>query len=173
MVRKPKAHGEIFTHGVDFIRLMFPRAKFIFHWRENISRIAHSDFWNFEDAQSAAQEKFTRIIERFRRYAAENPEHAYATTLEGVTDQKNQTQLEGLFNFLGETLTPQLRKMAHNRGVLKDWSEEHHTRRIKKVLENGTVMVDTVQYAWRPDEVQANRKKRLAMTNTTPDVSAL
>jgi len=159
LVRKPQSHAEIISHGVEFTRLLFPRSKFIFHWRQNVSRIANSDFWQKEDALSAAQDRFGSLISRFSRYAAAHPDYSFATTLEGVTDKSNQSQLEALFRFLDEPLTPRLRKMAYGRGGLQDWTEERHKRRIKRTLSNGTVVVDAVEYAWRPGKVEAAAAK--------------
>jgi len=49
--------------------------------------------------------------------------------------------------------------MAYSRGGLRDWTEERHTRRVKRVLANGTTVVENVQYAWRPGGVDANAAK--------------
>jgi hypothetical protein len=157
LVRKPQSHSEIITHGINFTRLLFPRSKFIFHWRQNVSRIAISDFWQREDALSAAQNRFVSLIGRFSEYAAAHSDFAFATTLEGITDRNNQSQLEDLFRFLEEPLSPRLRKMAYGRGGLRDWTEERHTRRIRRTLSNGSVVVEAVEYAWRPGEQEEAR----------------
>lgn len=157
MVRRSSAHSEIFMHGVEQIRTLFPRAKFIFHWRRNTSRIAASDFWQLERQSAVARRNFERLVGRFREYAAAHPDYTYETTLEGITNKSDPRQLEGLFRFLGETLVPRLRKMAYRRGGMRDWVEETHTRKIKRTLENGSVVYDFVSYAWRPEELRRRR----------------
>ena len=44
-VRDPSATAEVLTHGVGFLRRLFPRARFVFHTRQNLTRAADSDFW--------------------------------------------------------------------------------------------------------------------------------
>ena len=62
-------------HGIEQIRTLFPRAKFIFHWRRNTSRIAASDFWQLERQSAVARRNFERLVGRFRKYAAAHPDY--------------------------------------------------------------------------------------------------
>lgn len=152
-VRKSHVHTEIIAQGVEFVRVLFPRAKFIFHWRSNVSRIAHSDFWQLEDARSAAQMNFRGMVSLFEAYTVKHPDYTYATTLEGITNRSDVSQLQGLFDFLGERLTLKVRRLAYQRSGLRDWVEETHMRSIKVVKEDGSVVVEKKAYAWRPDEL--------------------
>ena len=72
--------------GVDFLRGLWPKAKFIFHARRNLTRVAASDFWRDADACDAAcARRFERVVARYRAYAWRNPQHAVFTTIEGLT----------------------------------------------------------------------------------------
>ena len=120
-VRDPTATDEVLTHGVQFLRTLFPRARFIFHVRRNLSRAADSDFWRRDwrgrDGRIMAQppersvrlSRISRAAARYRAYVREHPDHAFATTLEGLTDNRDASgELAGLFRFLGEPLTRRL-----------------------------------------------------------------
>ena len=130
-VRRPDALSELIEHGVSSLRKLFPRAKFIFHWRENISRISSSDFWRGERHMVG---HFRRVIGLYRTYAEQHTDHAFWTTIEGIGSKKRSAQLKALFDFLGEGLTPQLRRVAANRLPLHDWSVGLQVRRFR----NGT-----------------------------------
>jgi hypothetical protein len=130
-VRRPDALPELIEHGVSSLRTLFPRAKFIFHWRENVSRISSSDFWRGEQHVVG---HFQRVIGLYRSYAEQHADHALCTTIEGLGSKKRSAQLKALFDFLGEELTPQLRRVAANRLPLHDWSVGLQVRRFR----NGT-----------------------------------
>ena len=130
-VRRPDALPELIEHGVSSLRMLFPRAKFIFHWRENVSRISSSDFWRGEQHVVG---HFQRVIGLYRTYAEQHADHAFCTTIEGIGSKKRSAQLKALFDFLGEELTPQLRRVAANRLPLHDWSVGLQVRRFR----NGT-----------------------------------
>ena len=152
---------ELFSNGVSFLRYLFPQAKFIFHWRANSSRIAISDFWRREPSGTSVY-RFERAIAQYQKYVRTNPDHAFATTLEGITskdlvDFKNArakqqglvgNQLQELFQFLEEPLTPEIAAIAHEHLNLLDWSEEVHTRRVPVTLPNGTVVYQHRSYAF-------------------------
>ena len=55
------------THGVGFVRDLFPRAKFIFHWRWNYTRIASSDFWSAERSANETSAHFAAIVVHVQR----------------------------------------------------------------------------------------------------------
>ena len=133
-VRDPTATDEVLTHGVAFLRTLFPKARFVFHVRRNLTRAADSDFWKHDwrgaDGALLAQPpehaaRFARISQaaaRYRAYAREHPDHAFATTLEGLTDSSDASgELAGLFRFLDEPLTTKLKKVAHSHLPLYDW----------------------------------------------------
>ena len=80
-VRRPDALPELIEHGVSSLRMLFPRAKFIFHWRENVSRISSSDFWRGEQHVVG---HFQRVIGLYRTYAEQHADHAFCTTIEGI-----------------------------------------------------------------------------------------
>ena len=152
---------ELFHNGVSFLRYLFPHAKFIFHWRANSSRIAISDFWRREPSGTSVY-RFEHAIAQYQKYVRTNPDHAFATTLEGITskglvDFKNArakqqglvgNQLQELFHFLEEPLTPEIAAIAHEHLNLLDWSEEVHTRRVPVTLPNGTVVYQHRSYAF-------------------------
>ena len=48
------APDEVLDGGVDFLRGLWPKAKFIFHARRNLTRVAASDFWRDADACECA-----------------------------------------------------------------------------------------------------------------------
>ena len=80
------ALDEVLDGGVDFLRGLWPKAKFIFHARRNLTRVAASDFWRDADACDAAcARRFERVVARYRAYAWRNPQHAVFTTIEGLT----------------------------------------------------------------------------------------
>ena len=226
---------EVIDGGVGFLRSLFPRAKFIFHWRENMTRVAGSDFWQKEAHRDDSVGRFTRVAQHYLRYAQTYPDHAFVSTLEGTTmtkkehdfwrleqDWENITvpkfkrsvwryqallteqpqraiknavlcpempqlkhefwklendsnvsvrdfrrtvlsyqrcmgsagltdrrlQLDRLFEFLGEPLTPEVHTAAREDPQLHDWKEETHTRRFARRLPNGTVVYETKQYAY-------------------------
>ena len=130
-VRRPDALPELIEHGVSSLRMLFPKAKFIFHWRENVSRISSSDFWRGEQHVVG---HFQRVIGLYRTYAEQHADHAFCTTIEGIGSKKRSAQLKALFDFLGEELTPQLRRVAANRLPLHDWSVGLQVRHFR----NGT-----------------------------------
>ena len=168
-VRDPTATSEVLTHGVDFVRTLFPRARFIFHARRNLTRAADSDFWtrDWRDRRGepmATPDRPVRIariaavVARYAAYAQAHPERAYMTTLEGLTDGADRTgELAGLFRFLGETLTPALEQVAHSHLPLSDWVETcgqfQYTARV-----NGTTQC--VEKPWERRNKLA-REKRL------------
>ena len=49
-------------------------------------------------------------------------------------------------SFLGEPLTPRLKKVARSHLPLRDWVEERTTRRVTVRAANGTVLVERRQY---------------------------
>lgn len=130
-VRRPDALPELIEHGVSSLRMIFPKAKFIFHWRENVSRISSSDFWH---GKQHLVGHFQRVIGLYRTYAEQHADHAFCTTIEGIGSKKRSAQLKALFDFLGEELTPQLRRLAANHLPLHDWSVGLQVRRFR----NGT-----------------------------------
>ena len=132
-VRQPAVLDEVFSQGISFIRMLFPRAKFIFHWRNNLTRIADSDFWREDSRRNTSSLNFAQVVARYRDYASENRDHAYITTIETI-NKKRSHKLTGLFKFLGEELTPELRRVASARLALRDWTVQTQTRRFK----NGT-----------------------------------
>lgn len=151
-VRQPSMFGEVFAQGVEFIRTLFPRAKFIFHARRNLSRAAASDFWHRERTLVNRSDRiahFAKTVRRFGDYVVRHPHYTFATTLEGLTDRHNTTELEALFRFLNVRLTPRLRRVARSHMVLHDWVQERHTRRVELRAANGTLLhVERRQYAF-------------------------
>ena len=153
---------EILDGGVGFLRGLFPKAKFLFHTRENVSGIAASGWWRTEATCSNASRAcglahFRRVARRYEAYVRRNPDHAFLTTLEGITSHKRQTIVEGqlqasqldqLFSFLGENLTNGLRSTARESLWLRDWAQQTHTRRIPVTLPNGTVVYEYRTYAF-------------------------
>ena len=132
-VRRPAVFDQVFSQGISFIRMLFPRAKFIFHWRSNLTRIADSDFWKEDRRRNSSAVNFEKVVARYRDYASAHGDHAYTTTIETINKKRSQ-QLTGLFRFLGEELTPELRRVASARLALRDWTVQTETRRFK----NGT-----------------------------------
>ena len=148
-VRRPGQLGEIFDGGIGFIRGLFPRAKFILHWRENVTRIAGSDFWQTEGERAQSIASFKKVVRRYEEYVDNHPDHAFATTLEGVTVRKRQqSQLRNLFKFLGEPLTARVKAVAREHLALHDWSEETHMRRVPVHHANGSTTFESVSFAW-------------------------
>ena len=148
-VRDPSATAEVLTHGVGFLRRLFPRARFVFHTRQNLTHAADSDFWRHgwpNGLRPEHGERLRRIsaaAQLYNSYATAHPEHAMATTLEGLTDKSGSGggEVEALFRFLGEPLTPKLRKLARSHLPLKDWVEERRTRGLVTVrAANGSVL---------------------------------
>ena len=158
-VRRPWQLGEIFDGGIGFIRGLFPRAKFILHWRENVTRIAGSDFWQTEGERAQSIANFKKVVRRYEEYVDNHPDHAFATTLEGVTVRKRQqSQLRNLFKFLGEPLTARVKAVAREHLSLHDWSEETHMRRVPVHHANGSTTFQSVSYAWSTSS-QARRSE--------------
>ena len=148
-VRKPEQMNEVFDSGVGFVRGLFPRAKFILHWRENLTRIAGSDFWQTEGERARSIARFRAVVRRYEEYVDNHPDHAFATTLEGVTvRKKQQSQLRNLFKFLEEPLTPKVKSVAREHLALHDWTEEVHTRLMPVHHANGSTTFQRVAYAW-------------------------
>ena len=137
-VRDPSGSGEVLTHGVTFLRTLFPRARFVFHSRRNLTRAADSDFWKWgwraagaaQPSRSERVERITGAAERYRAYVQGHPDHAFSTTLEGITDREDKAgELAGLFRFLGEPLTGRVKKVARSNPQLRDWAECAHGAR--------------------------------------------
>ena len=82
-IRRPDAISEVLD-AVGFMRRLFPKAKVIFHWRENLTRIASSDFWRLERRRNESASHFGRVIETYRSYIKMHPDHAFGTTLEDI-----------------------------------------------------------------------------------------
>lgn len=141
-VRDPMATHEVLRQGVGFLRMLFPRAKFIFHARRNLTRAASSDFWNRDGSIPTAAEKLNlmkRTVGTYFDYVAKNPTHAFATTLEGLVDHEDLTEVERLFAFLGEPLTPRLRRAARSKPDLRDW-RDHASHAIVVRAANGSII---------------------------------
>ena len=152
-VRKPQELGEIFDGGIGFLRGLFPRAKFLFHYRENLTRISGSDFWRTDPDRISNVGHFEHVVRTYETYVDNHPDHAFATTLEGITVRKKQrSQLRNLFKFIDEPLTPAVKAVARENLSMHDWSEEVHTRRLPTTLANGTVVYTTKTYAWTADQ---------------------
>jgi len=145
----PSGWAQILEHGVGSLRVLFPRAKFIFHYRRNVSRVAASDFWRME--QQSRITDFEKLISLYREYASSNRDHAIATTLDGLTQRKNPRHLTHLMKFLNEPLTDTVRRTMFTRMPLRDWNEEQHVRRITRKLANGTTVVETKAYAYNKE----------------------
>ena len=171
-IRNPEAIDEVID-GIGFLRTLFPRAKVIFHWRDNLTRVASSDFWQLDRSRNESASHFARVVDVYRSYIKHHPDHAFGTTLEGVTGRKrflftctrsatsggsqdahclhsrrSESQIDRLFNFLNETLEPKLRNKARENPMLLDWSEEKHTRRIGVRLPNGSIAYQLQSFAW-------------------------
>ena len=156
-VRRPAVFDQVFSQGISFVRTLFPRAKFIFHWRSNLTRIADSDFWKEDRRRNSSAVNFEKVVARYRDYASAHRDHAYTTTIETINKKRSQ-QLTGLFRFLGEELTPELRRVASARLALRDWTVQTETRRFK----NGTKRSYsfTAEAATRAEETVLHRKVR-------------
>ena len=87
-IRRPDAISEVLD-AVGFMRRLFPKAKVIFHWRENLTRIASSDFWRLERRRDESASHFGRVIETYRSYMKMHPDHAFGTTLEDITGYRD------------------------------------------------------------------------------------
>ena len=152
-VRDPLATSEVLSQGVGFLRTLFPRAKFIFHARRNLSRAVGSDFWSRDGnlpTREARLKHMERTVRGYHDYVLRHPDHAFATTLEGMVDRQNTVEVEQLFKFLGEKLTSKLRRVARSNPPLRDWAEQSHTRRITVRDANGTVIgVEKRSYAFK------------------------
>lgn len=101
-------------------------------------------------SQEERTQHFRHVVDRYLAFANEHPDYCFASTLEGLTDKYNTSFLHSLFDFLGEPLTGRLRRLATASAVrqkLKDWNEERHTRRIRRI-ENGSVVIETREYAF-------------------------
>ena len=84
-----------------------------------------------DSLHNRTQTNFVQVVARYKAYAAAHRDHTFITTIEGIASKKRTAQLTGLFKFLGETLTPQLRRVAKAQLVLQDWAEQTHTRRFQ------------------------------------------
>lgn len=161
-VREPAVFGEVFAQGVEHIRELFPRAKFIFHTRRNLSRTAESDFWGRRGGlanRTADLQHLIFVAGEYARYVDRHPTHAFATTLEGLTDRQNTHELEALFRFLDVPLAARLRRVARSHVPLYDWVEERHTRRIERRAADGTLLgVTKKHFAYRGGPGSAARK---------------
>jgi len=159
-VRQAQLTGEIFRQGVQFVRVLFPRAKFIFHWRDNLTRIAASDFWRQESSRNQTESNFENVVSRFRAYPLRHPDHAFATTIEGLTNRSDPSQLQGLFDFLGERLTPKLRKVAWSRLPLHDYTEETRKRIVRSTNPSGSVQRVTTEVYHPKDRRDASGSRQ-------------
>ena len=152
-VRDSTATGEVLDQGVGFLRTLFPKARFVFHVRRNLSRAVDSDFWKRDwraadgsvlpqmPDRSVRLERITNAATRYQQYAREHPDHAFATTLEGLTDPTDAAgEVSNLFRFLDEPLTAKLKKVARSHEPLYDWVEVSHTRLVTIRAPNGTVL---------------------------------
>lgn len=152
-VRNESAKSEVLEHGVRFLRVLFPDAKFVFHARRNLSRVVDSDFWHRDGSILSRTQRLQlmkRTVNIYHEYVAQNPQHAFATTLEGLVDRKDPSEVEQLFKFLGESLNSKLRRVARSNPPLRDWQEPKHTRRITLRHANGTVIsVRKRSYAYK------------------------
>ena len=162
-VRNVSLLGEVFSQGVDFVRAMFPRAKFIFHYRRNLTRASDSDFWHREELVADHRQRlrhFQHVVDSYLGYVRANPDHSFASTLEGITDKYNTSHLLDLFRFLDEPLTGPTRRTATSQTLkLNDWSEERHKRRIKRIDGNGSVSIETREYAFTKQMSEAHVPK--------------
>ena len=166
-VRDPTATDQVLTHGVGFVRTLFPKARFVFHTRRNLTRAADSDFWqrDWHGAPPDRAERLQRITHAtslYRAYARAHPDHAIVTTLEGLTDRADSTgELAALFKFLGESLSTKLKKLARSHQPLHDWAEERHTRRITVRAANGTVLgVERRSYKYTDGAAKATKRPK-------------
>ena len=82
-IRRPQMIGEIFE-SISFLRSLFPRAKVLFHWRENLTRVASSDFWRLEKARAESVSRFGQIVAAYQDYIRRHRDHAFGTTLEDI-----------------------------------------------------------------------------------------
>lgn len=82
-IRRPQMIGEIFE-SIGFLRSLFPRAKVLFHWRENLTRVASSDFWRLEKARAESVSRFEQIVAAYQDYIRRHRDHAFGTTLEDI-----------------------------------------------------------------------------------------
>ena len=122
--------------------------------------------------------RFERAIAQYQKYVRANPDHAFTTTLEGITSKdlvgfKNSrtkqqglvgNQLQELFHFLEEPLTPEIAAIAHEHLNLLDWSEEVHTRRVPVTLPNGTVVYHYRSYAFATAKTRDKVKPKSTKT---------
>ena len=120
-------------------------------WGAELSR---ADFIISRDKSAV---NFEKVVARYRDYASAHRDHAYTTTIETINKKRSQ-QLTGLFGFLGEELTPELRRVASARLALRDWTVQTETRRFK----NGTKRSYsfTAEAATRAEETVLHRKVR-------------
>ena len=132
-VRRPDSLREVLEHGVASLRTLFPRAKIVFHWRHNLTRVTSSDFWRHDARVAGSEANFRSAVEQYRSYAEQHQDHSFCSTLEGIV-KKRSSELPALFRFLGEDLTPALRRIATQPLTLHDWAERQQRRRMR----NGT-----------------------------------
>ena len=141
--------------------------------RRHLTRVASSDFWQLDRSRNESASHFARVVDVYLAYIKHHPDHAFGTTLEGVTGRKRflftctrsatsggsqdahclhsrrtESQIDRLFTFLNETLEPKLRNKARENPMLLDWSEEKHTRRIAVRLPNGSIAYQLQSFAW-------------------------
>ena len=166
-VRDPTATGAV-LEGVAFLRLLFPRARFVFHTRRNLSRAADSDFWRRDWSGPEPPDRATRLARIsaaatiYREYARGHADHAFATTLEGLTSREDaHGEVAGLLRFLHEPLTHAIKKVARSNLPLRDWAEEKHTRVVKVRAANGTVLgVERRQYRYTERRHHGNKGEK-------------
>ena len=108
-IRKPEALDDVFD-GVGFLRSVFPKAKFIFHWRENMTRVADSDFWKMERQRASSVRRFDYVSARYYEYVQTHTEHAFATTLEGITMTKREHEFWQLEEIHHNITIPRFRR---------------------------------------------------------------
>lgn len=92
-----KKQYDRFQEELDFIKMLFPRAKFIFNTRE-IEEMVKSSWWA-KDPEAA-----TKILSKqenfFKTYSYQNPDFTYSVTYHDVVN--NTEILQGMYDFLGE-----------------------------------------------------------------------
>lgn len=87
-----------FQEELDFIKFLFPQAKFIFNTRK-IEEIVKSGWWN-KDPEAAAN-TLQKQADFFKRYSSENPDFTYSVTYHDIVN--NTEILQGMYDFLGES----------------------------------------------------------------------
>ena len=88
---------DVFRKELDFLKELFPHAKFIFNTR-NLEKMLQSAWW------AENKEKSRQILEKqsqfFEKYSANNPEFTYQLTYEDLIN--NSKNLNDMYQFLGE-----------------------------------------------------------------------